>query len=88
MNLPSSLAAELQLLHYWRRAAATFLFLATTLSAAFSLSATATPQASTIAAIAKIRGSTYRLTTAEIVDLKESGVSNKVLEFIVNTASR
>jgi ketosteroid isomerase-like protein len=47
--------AELQPLHYWRRAAATFLFLATTLSAAFSLSATATPQASTIAAIAKIR---------------------------------
>jgi ketosteroid isomerase-like protein len=55
MNLPFALAAELQPLHYWRRAAATFLFLATTLSAAFSLSATATPQASTIAAIAKIR---------------------------------
>jgi ketosteroid isomerase-like protein len=55
MNSPSALAAELQPLHHWRRSAATFLFLATTLSAAFSLSATATPQASTIAAIAKIR---------------------------------
>lgn len=30
----------------------------------------------------------YRLTTAEIIDLKESGVSDKVIDFMVNTASR
>jgi len=30
----------------------------------------------------------YRLTTAEIIDLKESGVSNKVIDFMINTASR
>jgi hypothetical protein len=29
----------------------------------------------------------YRLTTAEIIDLKESGVSNKVIDFMINTAS-
>ena len=30
----------------------------------------------------------YRLSTAEIIDLKESGVSNKVIDFIINTANR
>jgi len=30
----------------------------------------------------------FRLTTAEIIDLKESGVSNKVIDFMLNTASR
>jgi ketosteroid isomerase-like protein len=55
MNLPSSLAAELRLLHYWRLAAATLLFIATTLSAGFQLPATATPKTSSIAGIAKIR---------------------------------
>lgn len=30
----------------------------------------------------------YRLTTAEIIDLKESGVSNKVIDFMLNTGSR
>jgi hypothetical protein len=29
----------------------------------------------------------YRLTTAEIIDLKESGVSEKVIDFMINTAS-
>ena len=28
----------------------------------------------------------FHLTTAQIIDLKESGVSNKVLDFMVNTA--
>jgi len=55
MNLPSGVPAKLQPLHCWRRAAATFLFLATTLSPAFSPVATAASQASTVAAIAKIR---------------------------------
>ncbi len=30
----------------------------------------------------------YHLTTAEIIDLKESGVSEKVIDFMINTASR
>ena len=30
----------------------------------------------------------FRLTTQEIIDLKENGVSNKVLEFMVNTPSQ
>jgi len=30
----------------------------------------------------------YRLTTAEILDLKESGVSNRVIDFMINTESR
>ena len=29
----------------------------------------------------------YHLTTAEIIDLKESGVSEKVIDFMINTAS-
>lgn len=38
--------------------------------------------------ISQIRqsGTVFRLNTQEIIDLKESGVSNKVLEFMVNTA--
>ena len=40
--------------------------------------------------ISKITASrtVYRLTTAEIIDLKESGVSNKVIDFMINTATR
>jgi hypothetical protein len=30
----------------------------------------------------------YRLSTQEIIDLKESGVSNKVIDYMINTASR
>lgn len=30
----------------------------------------------------------FRLSTQEIIDLKESGVSNKVIDFMINTASR
>lgn len=30
----------------------------------------------------------YRLTTQEIIELKESGVSNRVIDFMINTASR
>ena len=30
----------------------------------------------------------FRLSTAGIIDLKENGVSNKVLEFMVNTPGR
>ena len=39
--------------------------------------------------ISHIRNSraVYRLTVAEIIDLKESGVSNKVIDFMINTAS-
>jgi len=29
----------------------------------------------------------YHLTTAEIIDLKNSGVSEKVIDFMINTAS-
>jgi hypothetical protein len=29
----------------------------------------------------------YHLTTAEIIDLKKSGVSEKVIDFMINTAS-
>jgi hypothetical protein len=32
--------------------------------------------------------SVYHLTTAEIIDLKKSGVSQNVIEFMVNTAGR
>lgn len=37
--------------------------------------------------ISQIRNSrtAYRLTTAEIIDLKESGVSQKVIDFMINT---
>jgi hypothetical protein len=31
--------------------------------------------------------SMYRLTTAEIIDLKNSGVSEKIIDFMINTAS-
>ena len=39
--------------------------------------------------ISQIRNShaVYRLTTSEIIDLKESGVSEKVIDFMINTAS-
>jgi hypothetical protein len=39
--------------------------------------------------ISHIRNSraVYRLTVAEIIDLKESGVSNKVIDFMINTAA-
>jgi outer membrane lipoprotein SlyB len=39
--------------------------------------------------ISQIRNSrtAYRLTTAEIIDLKESGVSQKVIDFMINTPS-
>jgi len=39
--------------------------------------------------ISQIRNSrtVYHLTTAEIIDLKNSGVSEKVIEFMINTAS-
>jgi hypothetical protein len=30
----------------------------------------------------------YHLTTAEIIDLKKGGVSEKVIDFMINTASR
>jgi len=55
MNFPSALAAERSPFHCWRRAAATFLALATILTPTFSPAAAAVPQPSTIAAIAKIR---------------------------------
>ena len=55
MNLPSALAAGFPLLRCWRHAAATFLVVVGTVTSAFSLAADAAPQASTIAAIAKIR---------------------------------
>jgi hypothetical protein len=29
----------------------------------------------------------YRLTTAQIIDLKQSGVSEKIIDFMINTAS-
>jgi hypothetical protein len=29
----------------------------------------------------------FRLTTAEIIDLKESGVSNKIIDFMLNTGT-
>ena len=35
----------------------------------------------------KQTGAVFRLTTAEIIDLKESGVSNKVIDFMLNTVS-
>ena len=40
--------------------------------------------------ISQIRASgvVYRLTAAELIDLKETGVSERVLDFMVNTASR
>jgi uncharacterized protein YcfJ len=39
--------------------------------------------------ISQIRNSrvVYRLTTAEIIDLKDSGVSQKVIDFMINTPS-
>jgi outer membrane lipoprotein SlyB len=39
--------------------------------------------------ISQIRNSrtAYRLTTAEIIDLKDSGVSQKVIDFMINTPS-
>lgn len=39
--------------------------------------------------ISQIRNShvAYRLTTAEIIDLKEAGVSEKVIDFMINTPS-
>jgi len=39
--------------------------------------------------ISQIRNSrvVYRLTTAEIIDLKDSGVSNRVIDFMINTPS-
>ena len=39
--------------------------------------------------ISQIRNShvVYRLTTAEIIDLKDAGVSEKVIDFMINTAS-
>jgi uncharacterized protein (TIGR02246 family) len=55
MNLSSVLATALQPLRYWRRGTATFLLFATIFSTASPPAATAVPQASTIAAIAKIR---------------------------------
>jgi hypothetical protein len=30
--------------------------------------------------------SVYRLTTAEIIDLKDAGVSQRVIDFMINTA--
>ena len=36
----------------------------------------------------KASGVVFRLSTAEIIDLKESGVSNKVIDFMINTAIR
>ena len=40
--------------------------------------------------LSQIRNSraVYHLTTAEIIDLKTSGVSEKVIDFMINTASR
>jgi hypothetical protein len=32
-------------------------------------------------------GAVYHLTTAEIIDLKQSGVSDRVIDFMINTAS-
>jgi ketosteroid isomerase-like protein len=55
MNFPFALAAELPSFRWWRRAAATFLIVTTMLTFTFSPAAAATPQASTIVAIAKIR---------------------------------
>ena len=55
MNFPFALAAELPSFRWWRRAAATFLIVTTMLTSTFSPAAAATPQASTIVAIAKIR---------------------------------
>jgi uncharacterized protein YcfJ len=39
--------------------------------------------------ISQIRSSrtVYRLSTAEIIDLKDSGVSNRVIDFMINTPS-
>ena len=39
--------------------------------------------------ISQIRNSrvVYRLTTAEIIDLKDAGVSNRVIDFMINTPS-
>lgn len=39
--------------------------------------------------LSQIRNSqaVYHLTTAEIIDLKESGVSEKVIDFMINTAT-
>ncbi|HSY32963.1 MAG TPA: DUF4440 domain-containing protein [Verrucomicrobiae bacterium] len=55
MNLHSALAAEFPSLRCWRSSAATFLVVVGTVASAFSPAADAAPQASTIAAIAKIR---------------------------------
>ena len=40
--------------------------------------------------ISQIRNShmVYYLTTAEIIDLKQSGVSEKIIDFMINTASQ
>jgi hypothetical protein len=40
--------------------------------------------------VSQIRSSrtVYHLTTAEIIELKNSGVSEKVIDFMINTASR
>ena len=40
--------------------------------------------------ISQIRStrSAYRLSTAEIIDMKDSGVSNKVIDFMINTPSQ
>jgi hypothetical protein len=39
--------------------------------------------------ISQVRSSrtVYHLTTAEILDLKEAGVSEKIIDFMINTAS-
>jgi len=39
--------------------------------------------------VSQIRNSrvVYRLTTAEIIDLKDAGVSNRVIDFMINTPS-
>jgi ketosteroid isomerase-like protein len=55
MNFPSALADELPPTRCWRRAAATFLVFAAILTLTFSPFAAASPQTSTIAAIAKTR---------------------------------
>jgi ketosteroid isomerase-like protein len=55
MNSPSALEAEFPLFHCSRRVAVTFLVFAVTVSPTFFPGAAATPQASTIVAVAKIR---------------------------------
>jgi len=39
--------------------------------------------------LSQIRNSqaVYHLTTAEIIDLKKSGVSEKIIDYMINTAS-